>query len=80
MLLTMRVICTLPNASALINGVPFETCPQGRISGDLTAEEASGFADIPGYTLVRSPPDPEDAPAPAPVTSPRRGRPPRTPV
>ncbi len=76
----MRVICTLPNASALISGVPFDLCPQGRMSGDLTAEEAGMFAGIPGYTLVRSVPDPEDAPAPAPVPTPRRGRPPRNPV
>jgi len=69
----MRVVCTLPNASTLINGVVFEAGPQGLVSADLNDAEAHAFAAIPGYTLLNAP-EPETL-----AITPRRGRPPRTP-
>lgn len=56
----MRVVCTLPNASLLINGVDFASDPAyvGLVSRVLTPDEAAHFAAIPGYTLIRDP-DPD---------------------
>lgn len=82
----MRVLCTLPNASTVINGVTFEAGPYGLVSADLTPEMARHFASIPGYSLYPSAPsvDPTapaeaegnapDQPAPARRTRPRTPR------
>ena len=62
----MKVICTLPNASLLINGVDFASDPAhaGVVSRVLTPEEAAHFTAIPGYTLIRDPdPDQSDGAA-----------------
>lgn len=61
----MKVICTLPNASLLINGVDFASDPAfGLVSRVLTPEEAAHFTAIPGYTLIRDPdPDQSDGAA-----------------
>ncbi len=60
----MRVRCTLPNASLLINGVDFASDPDfsGVVSRVLTPEEAAHFTAIPGYTLIRDP-DPDQSAA-----------------
>lgn len=60
----MKVICTLPNASLLINGVDFASDPDyaGVVSRVLTPEEAAHFTAIPGYTLIRDP-DPDQSAA-----------------
>lgn len=58
----MKVICTLPNASLLINGVDFASDPSGVVSRVLTPEEAAHFTAIPGYTLIRDP-DPDQSAA-----------------
>ena len=44
-----KVICTLPNASELINDVKFAKHELGVISEDITAEVAESFLSIPGY-------------------------------
>lgn len=46
-----KVICTLPNASELINGVKFEPHERGVISEDISDEQAEAFLAIPGYEL-----------------------------
>ena len=57
----MRVRCTLPNASLLINGVDSASDPAfGLVSRVLTPEEAAHFTAIPGYTLIRDP-DPDQS-------------------
>lgn len=49
----MFVICTLPNASDEINGIPFEDHKDGKISkGAVSAEVAEAFARIEGYKVV----------------------------
>lgn len=47
-----KVICTLPNASELINGVKFVSHKDGMISEDISKDEADSFLDIPGYQLA----------------------------
>lgn len=77
-----KVICTLPNAADLINGVVFTPCPDGMISEDITDEQAENFASIPGYQLVASAAGPAvetEAPIASPadeeaVEKPKRGR------
>ena len=72
----MRVVCTLPNASLLINGVDFASDPDyaGVVSRVLTPEETARFAAIPGYTLIRDPdPTPESVDgAPPPSAEPAK--------
>ena len=71
----MRVVCTLPNASLLINGVDFASDPEsGLVSRVLTPEEAAHFTAIPGYTLIRDPdPAPESVDgAPLPSAEPAK--------
>lgn len=47
----MKIICTLPNASDLINGVKFAPHEDGTvISEDVSSEVAANFLEIPGYT------------------------------
>lgn len=51
----MFVICTLPNASNEINGIPFEDHKEGKISVEaVSAETAETFAQIEGYKVVDS--------------------------
>lgn len=47
----MRVICTLPNASNLINGVAFEAHKLGMISEEVEQDVADTFLAIAGYVL-----------------------------
>jgi hypothetical protein len=47
-----KVICTLPNASELINGVRFVSHKLGMISEELEADVASAFAGIRGYVIA----------------------------
>ncbi len=66
-----QVLCKLPNASELINGVKFS--PQGKvgmISEDITDEQAAHFLQIKGYVIVKAAPAAAPAPAPAPSTPP----------
>ena len=44
-----KVLCTLPNASAEINGVAFTPADGGMLSEELSADRAAGFLVIPGY-------------------------------
>ncbi|HET8870432.1 MAG TPA: hypothetical protein VFM48_08305 [Aquabacterium sp.] len=44
-----KIICTLENASHLINGVKFIEHEAGRISEEVSEEVAALFASIPGY-------------------------------
>lgn len=71
-----RVLCTLPNASDLINGVRFASTPNGMLSARMTEERAAEFAMIRGYVLV----DDDGAPVkPAPepeAPPPQESRPP----
>lgn len=46
------VLCTLPNAAELINGVRFTPSPLGMISEDIPEEAAARFASIPGYVRI----------------------------
>lgn len=47
-----KVICTLENASDVINGFKFVTHAQGMISEELSAEHAEHFLSIKGYSKV----------------------------
>lgn len=48
-----KVICTLPHASELINGVKFELVPDtGMVSEEIDLATAERFASIQGYYLV----------------------------
>lgn len=62
-----KVLCTLPNASAEINGVAFTPADGGMLSEELSADRAAGFLVIPGYVEHAEDPAPTPAPAPAPV-------------
>ena len=62
-----KVLCTLPNASAEINGVAFTPADGGMLSEELSADRAAGFLVIPGYVEHAEEPAPTPAPAPAPV-------------
>lgn len=46
-----RVLCELPNASALINGVAFEAHGGAMLSEEINEAVAAVFASIPGYRL-----------------------------
>lgn len=57
-----RVLCTLPNASDSINGIAFEDHPSGKLSAEISTEDAAQFAGINGYELLNEPtPDELDA-------------------
>jgi hypothetical protein len=45
----MKVICTLHHASELINGIRFDKHALGRISEEITQEQAKALLAIPGY-------------------------------
>jgi hypothetical protein len=47
-----KVLCTLPNASALINGVAFEESDAGMLSEAIEDDAAKQFEGIPGYELI----------------------------
>ena len=47
-----QVLCKLPNASDLINGVAFESTADGMLSEDVSDDVAAAFAAIPGYSIV----------------------------
>jgi hypothetical protein len=47
-----RVLCTLPNAGTLINGVKFSRVRLGMLSEAVSDEVAANFARIPGYTVI----------------------------
>lgn len=60
-----QVICTLENASELINGVKFSPREDGAmVSEEISEDVAALFASIPGYELVK---EAAQAPAPAPA-------------
>jgi hypothetical protein len=65
----MRVICTLPNCSTLINGWTFVPTPSGWVSEELPAEVAANFVKIPGYAPWRDakPVVPVTEPTPTPI-------------
>ncbi len=62
-----KVLCTLPNASAEINGVKFEAHANGMLSEEVSDEVAAEFSAIPGYQAVgtKAQPDANKAPADA---------------
>lgn len=52
-----KVICRLENAAEVINGVKFTALEDGgRISEEISADEAELFASINGYELVSDKP------------------------
>jgi hypothetical protein len=62
-----RVLCSLPNASTLINGVRFASVPDGMLSEEISDEAAAAFAAIRGYVVTDKRGKPislSDAPAP----------------
>jgi hypothetical protein len=72
-----KVICTLPNASFLINGVKFIEHKLGVISEEIEEEVAAAFTAIKGYKIVPpekvaksdappAPPSPPAEPTPGP--------------
>jgi hypothetical protein len=44
-----KVLCTLPNASSLINGVQFISHKDGMVSEEVSAEVAAKFFAVNGY-------------------------------
>lgn len=60
----MKVLCTLPNASELINGIRFAPTEDGMLSEDVPEDVAERLGTIDGYQIQRD--------------APRRGRPPKT--
>lgn len=61
----MKILCTLPNASNEIDGIPFEQHELG-VVGDAPEELAASMLTIPGYQLLDGEPEPK-----------RRGRKPK---
>lgn len=47
-----KVLCTLPNASEEIGGIKFTKHAKGMLSEDLSDEQATRLASIPGYEIV----------------------------
>ena len=48
----MKVTCTIPFASDLINGVPFASNGEGAmVAVGVSKEDADNFALIPGYVV-----------------------------
>ena len=71
-----RVICSLTNASELINGVRFVRVPNGVMMSEPISDEAAAvFASIPGYEIV-PPKEPAKATAEPEDEPKRKGRPP----
>ena len=48
----MKILCTLPNASELINGVVFKPRGDVMLSEDISQELADAFVAIPGYEIL----------------------------
>ena len=48
----MKVICKLPNASELINGVVFKQRGDVMVSEDIAEDVAKEFATITGYEIL----------------------------
>lgn len=59
-----KVLCILPGASSVINGVRFVSHALGMVSEEISDEVAAGFAEIGGFALH----EPSDAPV-APVAA-----------
>lgn len=57
-----KVICKLDHASDEISGVKFTAVEGGKLSEEISDEQAARFASIPGYELVEE----KKAPPPAP--------------
>lgn len=61
-----RVVCSLPNAGHLINGVRFaslgDAAHMGMLSEEIPEEVAGEFCAIPGYTLYAKPIDTQPHP------------------
>jgi hypothetical protein len=51
----MKIICKLPNAAEVINGIKFATHKLGMISEEIEEEVAEHFLKIPGYVRVGTP-------------------------
>lgn len=47
-----KVICSLPNASEMINGVAFVSHKLGMISEEIADDVAANFAKIKGYVVA----------------------------
>jgi len=66
-----KVICHLPNFDDEVSGVKFVPHPDGgKISEEISEEQAELFASIPGYELaepVKAPPKGKDKGKPAPA-------------
>ncbi len=77
----MRVLCTCPNASVMINGVGFFPVEGGMVSEDIPEAVAAGFMAIPGYRAIIEPPDDvavaEETRSTPEATRVRRRRPPK---
>lgn len=50
-----RVLCKLPNASTLIDGIKFEKQPQGMLSEEISDEQVKYYLSIPGFSEVPTP-------------------------
>jgi len=63
-----KIRCFLPNASSLINGVPFIPCEDGGVESQesLSEEMAAQFDGIQGYALI-----PDGTPKTARKTKPK---------
>lgn len=55
-----KVLCTLPNASEEIGGIKFEKHAKGMLSEDISDEQATRLASIPGYEFVGKPVETDD--------------------
>ncbi len=56
----MKIICTRPNASLEISGIPFERQGDGSVVATGVAPElAAQFADFPGYVVAAEAVKPE---------------------
>lgn len=62
--MTVQVLCTRPNASDNINGVPFHETDAGMLSDPISQELADMFIGIPGYELIPAAETTEPAEAP----------------
>ena len=75
-----KVLCKLPNASELINGVKFaQSGKLGMLSEDISDEHAAYFLSIKGYVAVKESAA-TAAPTPAPTTATSPVTPPAAPT
>ena len=54
-----KVLCELPNAANVINGVKFTSDRGQMISDDITDAQAAVFSQIPGFRTVATPKPPQ---------------------